>query len=286
MDEALTPDNLEEALDFLGRETRIVGGGTDTLVKPALLYGPDAPRRWLFTRRIRELQGIAAGPQGLRIGAAVPLSGIAAHAAVPPLLRQALLAIAAPGIRNSATLAGNVENASPAADGNAALYALDGRIELAAREGRNGTMRRAVAIRDYILGPGRTDRRPGELITAITVPAPYPGFYRFRKLGTRKSNALSKLNLAMACRIEAGAIHSFHLAVGAAAPRIICPEEAGRLLEGLPLRELKGRISQLQGIYADGLAPLDDQRSTARYRRNTALRLIETYLKELADAAD
>ena len=233
------------------------------------------------------LRGVAPvdpGPElpagGWRIGALATWADLASSD-LPPLfdgLRAAARAVGGAQVQNRATIAGNVCNASPAADGVPNLLALDAAVELASERGR-----RRVPVAAFVTGNRRTVRAPDELVTGILVPAPLPGTTSrasFLKLGARAYLVISIVMVAAVAEVDAdGCVARARIAVGA------CSEVAQRLpvLEA----EITGRRvdGSLPGIvrsdHLASLSPIDDIRGTAAYRRSSALVLVGRALEAL-----
>ncbi len=166
MAEYLRPHRLEEALGALQRPLTVLAGGTDFY--PARV-GRTIDEDVLDLSAIADLRGIARGPAGWRLGATTTWSELIA-ADLPPLfdgLKQAAREIGGRQIQNAGTIAGNLCNASPAADGVPPLLTLDAEVEIASRAGA-----RRVALQHFITGNRRTVLMPGELVVAIHVPQP------------------------------------------------------------------------------------------------------------------
>lgn len=270
------PATVDEALHLL-RDTGGIplAGGTDLMVRhhrsAGVPAGFDQPP--VYVGGIPELLEVRSGQEGLSIGAAATLSDILKQDNLPPGLAEALRLIGSPAIRNSATVAGNICNASPAADSLPVLYCLDASVEVATAEGRT-----LHPIQDFITGPGTTVLQPGELVTRIVIP-PWPDFRVFyKKIGTRRANALSKLSFLGLYRLQSGALADVRIAVGAASPRVLRIPEAEKSLIGLTPKEASADAGRVLSFYEGHLAPINDQRSTADYRKRTALRLLEHFL--------
>jgi CO/xanthine dehydrogenase FAD-binding subunit len=270
----LRPRDLSEALAILGAgRHRVLAGGTD--IYPASVGRPLAAPMLDITA-IDELRGIEEGDAGWRIGARVTWSELT-RAALPPLfdgLKAAAREIGGVQIQNRATLAGNLCNASPAADGVPCLLAMDAEAELASAGGR-----RRLGIGELVQGNRRTALRPDELVTAILVPRPH-GVARssFLKLGARRYLVISIVMVALVVELdEAGLIARAGIAVGACAP-------TGRRLPALE-RRLIGRAPSADLVLAadaDALAPIDDVRGSAAYRQDAVLTLLRRGLGGLA----
>ena len=276
---AYRPEALTEALR-IRRETGAVpfAGGTDLMVKHKRWTGlpPGFPRDVLFLSHLKELKGLEVREKTLVIGAGVTLAELARCPETPPLLREAVLSIAAPAVRNIATLAGNVCNASPAGDGTCALYALDASVEVRSLEGS-----REIPVTQFITGPGRTLLNEDELVVAIRVPLRPANVHLFRKVGTRKANALAKLSFAAVGEIKDGIVDALAFSFGAVGPTVVRSTELEKRMAGRSLPELKGIIPSLLNDYGALIVPIDDQRSTAAYRKQVALNLLENFLREL-----
>src|SRR3954463_15097903 len=166
MGDYLRPANLEEALQALARPGTVLAGGTDFY--PARV-GRAIDEPVLDITAIADLRGISEGSDGWRLGATTTWSAMI-ETPLPPLfdgLKQAAREVGGRQIQNAGTLAGNLCNASPAADGVPALVALNAQVELG-----DGTSSRVLPLDRFIVGPRRTALAPGELVTAILVPKP------------------------------------------------------------------------------------------------------------------
>ncbi len=272
----LRPIELDDALRALDAGPRVVlAGGTDYF--PARVSHP-RDDDVLDITAIDALKRIAVDALGWRIPALCTWSELIA-ADLPPLfdgLKRAAREIGGVQIQNTATLCGNLCNASPAADGTPNLLALDATVELASLRGR-----RRVAIGDFVQGNRLTSRAPDELVTAIHVPRPR-GEARsgFLKLGARRYLVISIVMVAGIIEIAAGRVTAARIAVGACAPvprRL--PLLEARLI-GRPVdRHLAERI--MVEDFKSALAPIDDVRGTAGYRMDAAQTLVRRLLVEL-----
>ncbi|PZX17028.1 N-methylhydantoinase B [Palleronia aestuarii] len=268
------PATLSDALHRLGQApAALVAGGTD--LYPALRDAAP-PSAMIDLTGIADLAGIARDDGGWRIGAATTWTGIV-RAALPPLfdgLKAAAREVGSLQIQNAGTVAGNLCNASPAADGMPPLLALDAEVEIA---GAAGTRR--MALRDFVTGVRQTALAPGEIVTAIRVPD-RPGRSAFLKLGARRYLVISIAMVAARVELDAeGKLAEVAVAVGA------CSSVARRLPE-LERRLVGRRADEIAGIVAaaplDGLAPIDDIRATAAYRVDAARTLVARALLQAA----
>ena len=260
-----TPTTLEDALRLLEAEdAAILAGGTD--LYPSLT-GRDLPDRVVDISAIGGLRGMSETGKELRIGALTRWADIS-KAGLPPAfdgLKTAAAQVGGIQIQNAGTIAGNICNASPAADGIPPLLTLDARVELASRKGS-----RQVALADFVTGPRHTARAPGEILTACLIPAPPPDSRAaFEKLGARRYLVISIAMVAALLRLDGrGRIAEARVAVGAASP-VACRLDA---LE----RDLIGQTPDDICLTADHLAPLapiDDPRGTAAYRHDAVAEL-------------
>jgi CO/xanthine dehydrogenase FAD-binding subunit len=277
---AYQPRTLEEALAIRSeRQAIALAGGTDLLVRNRSWSGtqPAIDRPVLFLNRIDALRTIERSEHTITIGAAVTLTELLETPALPPDLRSAITQMASPAIRNAATLGGNICNASPAADTLPSLYAADAIVRLQRPGGQ-----RDLPVRAFITGPGQTVLVNDELLTAIQIPITPFNRVIYRKVGTRKANALSKLSFVGLAQIEASTVQDIRIAFGAVAPIVVREPAFESLLIGMPLSDVPAHADAVCRHFAERITPIDDQRSTANYRKTTALRLLANFLSRLS----
>jgi CO/xanthine dehydrogenase FAD-binding subunit len=275
MAEYLRPHHLEEALRALVRPVTVLAGGTDFY--PARV-GRTIEEDVLDITAIEVLRGVSEDDAGWRIGATTSWSELI-EASLPPLfdgLKQAAREIGGRQIQNTGTIAGNLCNASPAADGVPCLLALDAELEIAAPAG----MRR-LSVGDFLLGVRRTALAPGELVVALHVKRPaHHARSAFVKLGARRYLVISIAMAAAVIEVRDGHIVSARIAVGACSPvaRRLPGLEAA--LTGAPL---DGRLGErLEPGHLALLTPIDDMRGSAAYRGDVAATLLRRLLDGLA----
>ncbi len=281
MVDAYYPGSLAEALELRTERGAIpFAGGTDLMVKYRRPAGvlPELPGPVVLLGHLDELARITEEGGILHIGAAVPLSVIESDRRLPYLLRSSASQMASPALRNVATLGGNIGNASPAGDGICALAALDARLRIAGSQGS-----RSISLEEFITGPGTTLLREDELITEITLRPSDCTRVFYRKVGTRKANALSKLSVCADAAVQDGVITDIRIALGAVAPKVLRMKDIEESLRGSTPEELSERIPDVLAAYEKHIRPIDDQRSTARYRKTAALRLAEEFLRNLSE---
>lgn len=279
------PRDLQAALAMLdaahreGQPLRPMAGATDLLVEAH--FGKPLPARVLDLWPLRRsLGGLQWGDDGLRIGALATYTDALEDprfAAELPALAKAAALVGATQIQARGTFAGNVENASPAADAAPMLMALDAEVELSSLRGV-----RRLPLHSYYLGYRRTAREADELITALWVPAASLGHRGqwLRKVGTRAYQAITKVGLAGVFTWEQGVLRDLRLvAVSMAATPLRCAALEGHLRHK-SLAEIAPQA--LRAAQARDLQPIDDVRSSAAYRAEVFARLVEQALRETA----
>jgi CO/xanthine dehydrogenase FAD-binding subunit len=185
-------------------------------------------------------------------------------------------------LRNAATIGGNVCNASPAGDPLVPLLALDAEAELASKpDGRVETRR--VPLADFFTGPGRTARAPNELLCAIRLPLPPPGFVgRFFKFGTRPALDISAISIAIGGVRSGRALTHVRVAYGAVAPVPLRARKTEAALEGAPLDA--AAIDRIAATARDEVRPIDDVRASAWYRKELVFNMTRRILGDVAQA--
>ena len=269
---AFRPKYLADALE-IRNNTRVIpfAGGTDLMVHYRRNTGVnprfDAPV--MFLDRIDEIRDITRSEHEISIGAAVPLAQIL-DADVPELLVRSIRDIGGPALRNRATMGGNICNSSPAGDTLPSLYVHEALVVL---ESVSGT--RVIDIDAFLTGPGQTDIRPDEILTRIRIPILADGQIYYRKVGTRRANAISKLSAAGYATGDPGHITDFRFAFGAVAPTVVRIRDAERLVFN------GANITDVLDTAAKYISPIDDQRSSAKYRKQVARNALEEFLQRL-----
>jgi CO/xanthine dehydrogenase FAD-binding subunit len=265
---AVSPQSLDAAVAALAADPDLLpmAGCTDLMVGTptggvTTLNG--RATGVLNLQRIPELSGIRSVPGKLDIGAAVTFTELRASsdvARVCPILAEAAALVGGWQIQNRATIGGNIANASPAGDSLPALLALDARVVVAGPEGS-----REIPYDEFHVAYRKTALRHGELIVRILIPEPSLGtIQRFRKVGTREAQAISKVVVAMAARVESGTILSMRLGAGSVAATPIRLRGAEETAIGQPASvDTAARVGRAA---AAEVRPIDDVRSTAAYR--------------------
>jgi len=272
------PQNLTEALEIRKNKKAIpFAGGTDLMVGHKRWAGtiPRFVSPVLFIGHLDELKEIIIEGKELHIGSACNLSSILECEYTPLVLKQSISNMASPAIRNVATMGGNICNTSPAGDTLPALYALDAELIVA-----NANRERNIPIDEFITGPGQNTLEDDEILKEIIIPIEQFDVSYHRKVGTRKATALSKLSFIGLARIDDRKIIDIRIAFGAVAPTVVRSEANEDFIIGNNMEELSWLIPEIIEMYSPQICPIDDQRSTAQYRKAVSLRLLEHFLRE------
>ena len=279
----IAPSTLTEALHSLAQNPTLtpIAGGTELMV--ALSAGRLPQKNLLSINHLRELRFITTTPTAIPIGSGTTFTDIRYSEAIAenfPLLTQAASWTGSIANQNRATLGGNIVNASPAADTPPALLVYDATLILISAAGT-----RQIPYRDFHLGYKRTALAPGELLYAVTVPRKFSAYRTYiRKVGTRNAQAISKVALACLALIENDRIADIR--IGAASLRetpTCCPAtEAALRNQPLTPATLPTLIAAARTALATEARPIDDIRSTAKYRAAVAANLLEEFLQSLS----
>lgn len=274
----LRPKTLHEAVSVLaGSGAQILAGGTDFY--PSL--GERLPQGdVLDITALGEICGISLGPEHVRIGGLTTWTEIIAT----PLprcfdaLKEAAREVGSVQIQNRGTVAGNLCNASPAADGVPPLLALDAEVELVSAVGS-----RRMPLAQFITGNRTTQRRADEILAAVCVPRRLQNAASaFLKLGARKYLVISISMVSAVVLVDkSGRVAEAHVAVGscsAAARRLSALEKD---LVGQPF--VAGIGALVRAEHLSPLSPIDDVRATATYRRDASLTLVRRVLEAGAE---
>ncbi len=259
------PATLDDALRIL-RDVpgaRPVAGGTDLLVH--VRDGREgAPPALVSLRRVPELCGVTIEDGAVTIGALTTMSDIVADAELARLLPAVHVAAADFGgvqIRNAATIGGNLVNASPCANLPPALLVHGASVVLRALGGV-----RTVDLRDFIVGPGETCLRDGEVLAAVTIPRPLGGLRSTFRRTVRVAMDMALVSVAAAVAMDGGTIGAVRVAAGAVAPTPRRLAEVEELLRGAVPDE--GLLRRAGELAAAGVAPISDVRASESYRRH------------------
>ncbi|MGG3471382.1 FAD binding domain-containing protein [Neobacillus pocheonensis] len=271
-------DRLDQTLSQLNKEDcAIIAGGTDVMVLHKSRRGvpPKIPKPVVFIDHLTELKQIYRNHKDLHIGACTTYSDLLEHPLIPIPLKNAIKTIAAPAIRNRGTLGGNICNASPAGDTLPLLYVYNAKLLL-----RSVTGDRIVAIHDFIQGPRRVQRNHNEILAEIILPSVLEDGVHviFEKVGNRNADAIAKVSFAGFIRINENRIADIRFAFGAVGPTMVRSIDIEKILVGKTIPLADTDIIQVVAAFDKIIRPIDDQRSTATYRKTVALNLLRYFL--------
>lgn len=269
------PKTINGALQILNSENVIVyAGGTDIMVRykneTSLL--PMFDKNILYIGQIDELKKVYENNEEIVIGAGCTLASLLRNEHVPEILKKAIRGAASPAIRNMGTIGGNICNASPAGDTLPVLYSLNSRCSVIS-EG----LERTINIEDFIYGPRRTVLEKNEMLKSITIPKENFNIVHYEKVGARKASAISKLSFAGLCNVEKGRVQDLRISFGAVGATVVRLKEAENLIIGRQINTLDKFIKEAIEIYDKNINPIDDQRSTAQYRKIVVMNLIKYF---------
>lgn len=283
--DVLRPRDLDEALALLaerGAALRPLAGGTDLMV--LLESGALPPTDFLDLSGLDALRGVEVRDGEVVFGALTTFRDIRHHPVVRaelPMLLEAAQLTGALAIQNRGTLGGNVANASPAADSPPALLAYGATVEVVGAQGD-----REVPYEAFHTGYKELALRPGELIRALRVPRRPGGVHLYRKVGTRRAQAISKVVMAAWATLDDadGRVADVRVAFGSVAPTVLRAAAVEAAIFGqYPTADVARAAAQAA---REEVTPIDDVRSTEGYRRAVAGNLAAELVHALAAAAE
>lgn len=271
------PRDLETALRLLSGDagTRPFAGGTDLMV--LLESGKLPPGRYVNIWGFDQLRGITVTPDRVSLGALTTYTDVLSHSVLRsefPLLCAAARQTGGVATQNRGTLGGNIANASPAADSPPALLVYDAELELLSTGGV-----RQVPYDRFHSGYKSMDLRPGEIISRIHLPRGRSTWRQtYRKVGTRSAQAISKVCLAAAVNLDTDRVRDARIALGSVAPMVVrCVHVEAALRDRTQDGDVAADVSAALAL---DITPIDDLRSTARYRLRVAQNLLIQFLTE------
>ena len=278
--EMQTPRNLKEALELMADAPGMwkpFAGGTDLMV--LLEAGKLTHRKFLNIWKLPELHGITITPTHVSLGALTTYSAVRRSETLArefPLLCRAAAETGSVATQNRGTLGGNIANASPAADSPPALLVYDAELELLSSQGA-----RRVPFHGFWRGYKQLALREGELIGSIHLSRDKKEWRQFyRKVGARRAQAISKVCFAGAARVEAGRISDLRISLGSVAPTVLRATGTEAVLRG---QSLTGEVIRAaREALARDISPIDDIRSTSRYRLWVGQNLLAEFCEALA----
>ena len=275
----VTPDSLSETLDLFAQPSgqwKPFAGGTDLMVLLEAGRLPD--KNYINIWQLRELRGIEVSNDWVRLGALTTYTEVQEHPVLRdefPMLCQAARETGGIAIQNRGTLGGNIANGSPAADSPPALLAYDAEVELISKRGT-----RRVQYADFHQGYKQMDIRPDELLKNIWLPRHSQQLmHYYRKVGTRKAQAISKVCFAGVAGINGERLTHVRIALGSVAPiPLRCPQTE-TALSGQPIDDTV--VANAVATLAAEVSPIDDLRSTRDYRLQVSLNLLKDFISRL-----
>jgi CO/xanthine dehydrogenase FAD-binding subunit len=275
----IAPGGLQKVVSLLAEEPGSwlpVAGGTDVMVQYSA--GKLQARKLISIWNLPELRGVEILPDEIRIGAGCTYTELREHEVVSrefPLLASAARWTGAIANQNRGTLGGNIGNASPAADSLPALLAYEAELILVSVRGE-----RRLPYLGFHTGYKKMELAPDELIRAICLGRRFSEYFHYaRKVGARNAQAISKVCIAALGRLRGSVIEDVRIALGSVAPVPIRLTETERALTKRPIEpQLVGRARESAGA---AIQPIDDIRSTARYRSAVAGNLVAEFLEQL-----
>ena len=278
--ELVAPGGLSAVLSLLAKERGVwlpIAGGTDVMVEYAA--GKLPARKLVSIWNLPELRRIEVFPGEIRIGAGCTYTDLRVHDMVSrefPLLANAASWTGGIANQNRGTIGGNIVNASPAADSLPALLVYEAELILVSANGE-----RRVPYSNFHVAYRKTRLAPDELIRAVCLPRCFSRYYAHaRKVGPRKAQAIAKVCLAAQARLENGVVEDIRLAMGSVAP---VPLRLVRTEDSIKRKPIDAALLRLaKQTTAAEIQPIDDIRSTARYRAAVAGNLVAEFLQALS----
>jgi CO/xanthine dehydrogenase FAD-binding subunit len=270
------PKNLKEALKVLDTsDCYIMAGGTDLMVVKHQRSGivPNFDKDVCYIANLEELQYIFEDEKGVHIGAGTKFSDIEVNELVPEILKQIIHELASPNIRNMATMAGNIANASPAGDSIVGLYLLDAELELVNIHGS-----RMVPIKDFIFGVRKIHRNQNELIKEIFIPHHDDLNTYWRKVGSRAAESISKITFAGGYEVENGKVKDLRMAFGSVSITVVRERKIEEKYIGMSVEELHNHVEDIVKDMSKYVQPITDQRSTKEYRYKVAMNILKDFI--------
>jgi OHCU decarboxylase len=280
--ELVAPSNLPSVLSLLAQEPGAwlpIAGGTDLMVQYAA--GHLAARKLVSVWNLPELRRIETSPGEIRVGAGCTYTDLINNPVVNrelPLLTSAARWTGGVANQNRGTLGGNIVNASPAADSLPALLVYGAELILVSVRGE-----RRIVYEDFHTGYRKTQCAADEVIRWVCLPREFKNYRAYtRKIGARNAQAISKVCLAALGRMAGGAIEDIRMAVGSVAPIPFRLTETEKVLRGKKIDP--ALILLAKKTAADEIQPIDDIRSSARYRRAVTANLVAEFLNGFNNA--
>jgi CO/xanthine dehydrogenase FAD-binding subunit len=277
--ELRNPSDLTEALALLAGEPGVwkpFAGGTDLMV--LFEAGKLAHKNYVNIWNLSELRGINVTDEYVTLGALSTYTEVQANETLQtefPMLCRAASETGGLAIQNRGTLGGNIANASPAGDSPPALLVYEAQLELVSTDGS-----RLIPYAGFHTGYKKMLMRPDELIKSIRLPRMQEGWHQYyRKVGTRKAQAISKICFAALAQLEEDVIKDIRIAVGSVAPTVV---RCSRTEDALRDKKVDAdAVRDAREELGREISPIDDIRSTSKYRLQVAMNVLEDFLLNL-----
>ncbi len=272
------PKTLKEALDILSKHNcYIMSGGTDLMVQKHKSSGllPTFDKDILYVANLKELDYIKEDKSKIYIGAETRYSEMLESPIIPDVFKMVIKEIASPAIRNMATMAGNIANASPAGDSLVPLNLFNASVVLQSKG-----QKREVLVKDFILGVRKIDRQIDEMITEIIIPKTELKV-SYTKVGSRKAESITKISFMGGYKVENNKVVDLRIAFGSVATIVVRSPEIEKKYSNISVNELRARVDDIVNEYDWLVVPITDQRSTKEYRKKVAFNLLREFLKNI-----
>lgn len=277
MTDFFRPHSIQDIEKSIGNtRAYYLAGGTDIMVlKKDFELDENLP--WVDLSGLAELQGIEYKNNAIDIGACTTMSELEGSELVrefAPAISEAAASVGSPLIRNLATIAGNIANSNPAGDIIPAVYAHDATLVL-----QKGGEINEVKVNDFCTGPCSNTLKEGEIITRIKIPVKEGSSSSFMKIGARRSLAIAKVSCVVWLTRDGKIIEDIRIAMGAVGPKCVRAREAEKFLK---IKYINTEIlDEAAELVQTGMCPIDDFRSTVKYRRDTGAVLFKRLVNKL-----
>lgn len=274
------PKTLKEALESRKQnagKSLVICGGSDVMVVHK------TAENVIFVNNVEEMRKVNFEKGRLFIGASVTYSELLDDERIPGILRKAIEKIASPAIRNVGTVAGNICNASPAGDTLPVLYVLNAAIQVSHLGDDGEICSKEIPINQFILGIRKINLKEDEIVSGIFIDEKEFKDYSiyYEKVGARQSEAISKVSFAALFKTSGSKIENVKIAFGSVGITVAKFDDLEKEIDGLSIQELPVMKNQIVEKYMERIKPIDDQRSTAFYRKTVCKNLLSDFLDSI-----
>ncbi len=262
------PTSLQEALEIRASEAVTpYSGGTDLMIKPK------ENEVYLFLNKLPELKNIEEDLEYIRIGAGCTFTDILDNKLAPAILKEAALQVAAPAIRNFATVGGNICNGSPKGDSTLVFYATDSLLRLVSNKGE-----RLLPISEFFQGRNKTCLKEDELLVEILMSKKGLNNYYYKKIGARNTLAISRVSFAAVLDVLDNRIIHCRTAFGAISEVVVSRADIDAMLIGKTMEEARELKGDYLTAYDKAIVPIRG-RISAEYRKTVCMNLLQDFLE-------